>query len=359
VRDFTDVQTGPASEGLAFRIPEVAGDTITILRARGRRLAKLIRTDTSIVGYDDAKTFDMAEVPVDDLGHLSRILVQLLGRPDCCIVRGGIVDADRASRVRRLFHADAVTGDAPTIRDTNRKWIGLDVEGVARPDNVAAADLAACAKLAIALLPIEFQSVQCVVQASAGHGLKAGSRLRLWYWASRPVSGSELTYWMRHSPVDVCLFRPAQVTYTASPVFEAGSDHLPLRILTLAGLSDIVQAPPLGSLCWPARRELKPAARRDAATTVPVERLIARSLLRVETASEGQRHTRLRAAACTIGGVLDQAGIGEAEAARALLDAVKRAGGLAVTDSNASATIAWGLAKGRLAPMGIGGRDAR
>jgi hypothetical protein len=329
-------------------------DTITILRAHNRRLAKLIRADGTIVSYDSAKTFDLAQVPVEGLDHLGVILRQLLPRPDCCIVRGSVADQDRTQRVRRLYHADQKTGDDPTIRDADHQWIGLDVEGVARPDGVDAADLQSCAQLAIALLPGEFRGVRCIVQASAGHGLKAGCRLRLWFWAGHPVGGAELTYWMRRSPVDNCLFRPAQVTYTAAPIFETGHDHLPHRIADIDG-ANCVEVPPPDALCAPAPAAIAPAAIRRASDT-SIERLIARSLFKVETASEGQRHDLLRAAARTIGGVLDQAGIGEAEVARALLDAVKRAGGAAVDERNASATIAWGLARGRQSPLQIGGR---
>ncbi|HEY0181731.1 MAG TPA: hypothetical protein VGC09_02890 [Rhodopila sp.] len=331
-------------------------DAITVLRARARRLAKLIRTDGTIVGYDSAKTFDMTEVSITDLDHLGRLLRRLLDRPDCCIVRGAIAAPDRTRRVRRLYHPDAETGEAPTIRDTTHRWIGLDVEGVVRPDDIDAADLTASAQLAIALLPGEFQGVRCIVQASAGHGLKPGCRLRLWFWASRPVTGGELSYWMRRSPVDSCLFRPAQVTYTAAPVFQSGQDHLPNRMLALDGAA-VVGAPPAEALCPPAPAAPSPSIRR--ATNTPVERLIARSLLRVETAGEGERHSRLRAAARTIGGVLDQAGISETEAKRVLLDAVKRSGGNAVNETNASQTIAWALARGRQAPLQFGVTDAR
>lgn len=329
-------------------------DTITILRARNRRLAKLICTDGSIVGYDSAKTFDLAEVPVESLTHLSRILRQLLARPDCCIVRGSVADQDRTQGVRRLYHTDQKTGDTPTIRDADHIWIGLDVEGVARPDTVAAADLEACAGLALALLPSEFRDVRAIVQASAGHGLKPGCRLRMWFWASRAVSGAELSYWMRRSPVDNCLFRPAQPTYTAAPLFETSQDHLPYRILELPG-ADCVQVPEPADLCKPAPAAIASASPLRTSNT-SVERLIARSLVKVETAGEGQRHDQLRAASRTIGGVLDQAGIGDAEATRALLDAVKRAGGLAIDERNASATIAWGLARGRQSPLQLGGR---
>lgn len=102
-----------------------------------------------------------------------------------------------------------------------------------------------------------------------------------------------------------------------------------------------------------------PPPRSSAPASGKVERMLRSAFLRVETARPGERHDQLRASACTIGGLLEQAGISEAAATRALLDAVKRAGGDAVNDENAAATIAWGLTKGAASPLSLGGQDGR
>jgi hypothetical protein len=64
----------------------------------------------------------------------------------------------------------------------------------------------------------------------------------------------------------------------------------------------------------------------------------------------------LRAAACTLGGLMDELGFSEAEAERVLFDAVRRAGGAEVVEKNARGTIAWGLDRGRRAPLRLGDR---
>jgi hypothetical protein len=86
--------------------------------------------------------------------------------------------------------------------------------------------------------------------------------------------------------------------------------------------------------------------------------LIERALFRVRTAAPGQRHAKLRAAACTLGGLLDEGGFTEAEAERELFAAVYAAGGNDVYERNARATIAWGLRKGRQSPLLSGGEHA-
>ena len=69
-------------------------------------------------------------------------------------------------------------------------------------------------------LPEEFWTADCIVQATAGHGIKPGMRLRLWFWLSRPLGRGELDRWFANSPVDRSVFRTVQAIYTAAPVFE-------------------------------------------------------------------------------------------------------------------------------------------
>lgn len=84
--------------------------------------------------------------------------------------------------------------------------------------------------------------------------------------------------------------------------------------------------------------------------------MIAATLARLETAGRGQKHERLRAAARTLGGLMDEAGFTAADAERVLFDAVLRAGGAEVFEKNARATIAWGLETGRRQPLRPGVR---
>lgn len=79
------------------------------------------------------------------------------------------------------------------------------------------------------------------------------------------------------------------------------------------------------------------------------ERMVSRALARVAGAAEGHRHATLRAAACTIGGLLDQAHLSPNEAGRMLLTAARDAG--AVDLGNASRTIDWGLRRGATSPL--------
>jgi hypothetical protein len=90
---------------------------------------------------------------------------------------------------------------------------------------------------------------------------------------------------------------------------------------------------------------------RNATADQAIERIILRALYQVRTAPEGNRHDRLRGAARTIGGLIDQAGLSEASEHAALVAAGTSAG---VPQAEAEAVVTWGLANGRSLPLSIG-----
>lgn len=124
-------------------------------------------------------------------------------------------------------------------------------------------------------------------------------------------------------------------------------DHSPLAPWPSWLLSTLLRPPePL-----PARLH----GRRYTGNGARPQAMVRRALDRVAGAAEGHRHDTLRAAARTIGGLLDAADLSRDHAAGLLLDAIVRAGGAAVDQRNATATIQYGLERGAAAPLTVGG----
>ena len=317
-------------------------DTLTVIRARGRRLAKVIRADGAVVSYDDAKHFDLFSMPVQDLEGLHRLLQRLLHRPDCAVVRGEIVDPNRGQWVRRLLYRDNETGDVPTLQAVPRWWLAVDVEGVQRPAGVPPTDLAACAAAAAVRLPEALRGAECIVQASGSHGLKPDIRLRLWYWLSRAATGEELQCWFRGTSADLCVFRPAQVIYTAAPVVADGAiDPLPQRLVTLPGAACV---------SVPAPSELAPPPRPSAPSLRLVSHLSANRYARralVHAADRiiraEKRHPTIIAECCGLARLVHAGMLAESE----LRAVIERAAAAAGKDDaeEISSCIAWGLAR--------------
>ncbi|NPD66061.1 hypothetical protein HN018_19570 [Lichenicola cladoniae] len=269
----------------------MSADSITVLRCAPQlRLAKLLKADGSFVDYDSPRLFSAYEHAISDLTALANGLQTLQGQTQQCVVRGALVDGPAVRGIRRLLHRDPETGDEPTLREVPRRWVALDMDGLDRPAGVEAADLLGCAGVVIPALPSAFYGVSCIVQASAGHGRKPGSRLRLWFWLDRPVGRAELEVWFAGHSVDAVSFRAAQVIYTAAPAFEVGlADHLPVRLARLSGLSE-VSVPPSEALQLPPRP-------RRASFEIPAvkaaewaENAFRRGVAAVATAPTDKRH---------------------------------------------------------------------
>lgn len=230
-------------------------ETLTIIRATGRRLAKLIPLEGEPQGYDLARTLDLIPHPVADLAALQLLLLQMLPRHDCAIVRAEPID--RTHRVRRLLYDDPDTGDVATLREAPRRWLAIDLDSLPAPDGLDLTNLAACGDVAVRSLPTAFHDAAYLVQATASHTIKPGLRLRLWFWLERPMLGAELKRWLSSAPVDTCVFAPAQPIYTAAPVFVGKPDPLPVRLAMREG-EPWVCPPSAGALAPPPPRPLRP-----------------------------------------------------------------------------------------------------
>ena len=326
-------------------------DTITVVRARHRQLAKLVRPDGPIEDYDSARRFNLSEVPVAGLGGLTSSLRDLANRRDCCIVRGAIADPSRTLNVRRLVHPDKKTGDAPTLVEVPRRWLALDIDRVSRPANIAPSDLSGCAAAARDALPAPFRNASHIAQATASHGIKPGLRLRLWFWLDRPTTGVELKSWLRCAPVDNSVFGAAQIIYTALPVFAGGAaDPLPQRLIVVAG-KPYVRVPPAASLMHPKR---EPAVRASSfGAYAPINpgassrysaAALNRATARVARAHEGDRHSTLLTEARGLTLLVGRRVLTERAVAVALTGAAELAG---LPSEEAADLIAWALAHPR------------
>ncbi|MDT8263894.1 hypothetical protein RQ832_11605, partial [Roseomonas sp. DSM 102946] len=263
---------------------------ITILQSRGRRLCKTIQADGSILGYDSVKTVDLHDEPIPDFTALESVLRELQPLWDCCVVRGGIADPQRTRGVRRLVRPDPETGDQPTLVDAPRSGAALDMDAVPAPSGIDLRDLAACGAAARSILPDAFHGAACLVGATAGHSLKPGLRLRLWFFFSRPLTGAEAQRWLRGAPgVDLSTLRPAQVIYTAAPIFAGRTDPLPSRLAYLPG-DETVQVPPPEALA-PLKHTPAPPRRVSAeGGNRYATRALASAALNIASAAVDARH---------------------------------------------------------------------
>lgn len=275
-------------------------DTVTVLRSPHLRLAKRLRLDGGVDGYDKARTLDAHTVPVAGLEDVGALLQWLLPRPSCCVIRGALLHGDTARGIRRLLHMDRQTGELPTFCDVPRQWLALDIDGVMTPPGLDAGDLAGCGAAALAVLPYAFHGAACIVQATASHNVKPGLRLRLWMWLSRPTWGAELARWLKPSPCDRSVFSAVQAIYTAAPVLAPGvADPMPERLLRLPGRA-AVEVPPPAALAPPPLRPPSAAHITPHGGSRYALASLERAAAAIANAGEGNRHRTIVGETCRL-----------------------------------------------------------
>lgn len=301
---------------------------LTLATARGRRLCKTRHADGRAEDYDAARSLDLATAAAPDLATLAELLRALLTRPDTCVLRGAILDLNRARGVRRLLHPDPDTGEVPTMGEASRAWLALDLDGLPLPAGADPRDLAGCGTLARGALPGAFHDAACIVGATAGHGFKPGARLRLWFLLSRPLSGPECKRWLREAPVDRSVFGAVQPIYTAAPAFIGMTDPLPVRLVALDG-AERVAAPSAAALTPPP-----PAPFRQPSGGMPsgihggryATTALARAAARVAGCGEGDRHPTAVSEAWGLAKLVARGMLSADDVARTLDGALQRAG---------------------------------
>lgn len=228
-------------------------DTVTILRAHDeRRMSKRfsVATNGAIAkhDYDSARWFTAESRPVNGIGDLHHLLVDLEADPFAAVIRGQPAEGVDLGRVRRKK-----TGTGAPFVETPRRWLMVDVDNVPLPPATSIlADPADAAQAVLDLLSAgipELEGVAAVVQFSSSAGLyelaeaeeaagfpprwrgvaKPGLSAHVWFWLTDPCGEAELKRWaeavnksVNDKIVDPVTLRTVQPHYTAAPQFGQG-----------------------------------------------------------------------------------------------------------------------------------------
>jgi hypothetical protein len=229
-------------------------DTITILTSvDDRKLATKRITalpnggPPKIEDYGKATLFRIEEVAVSSFDDMAAVLARLEHQPYSFVVRGKPLDGiDRRRALRRVRPHKRKDGtvEPATLEAAAHHWIALDIDSLPCPEWIDQFDEPdRVVEYIVDLLPPEFHAASCYWEFTSGAGLKPGIRMRLWFWADRPLADWELKAWLADAPVDQAIFAPAQPTYVAQPIFVDMPDPVPVRSETWTGDRDAITPP--------------------------------------------------------------------------------------------------------------------
>lgn len=203
-------------------------DTVTVLHHATIPQAKTWKKDGTIQPTGGGKHYSLSEKPVHDLRSLSAVLNILEAAPCSAVVRGKYLgDKLQKTEFPDEVKPGKVLRRVSLFQDVQRYWFMFDVDGFMPNRDPMVDPVGAVREFIESALPAPFHGVSFHwhLSASFGHPTKNGGlRVHLWFWLKRPYKGEHLRELVRRNgiPVDVSLFNPIQLHYTANPIFEDG-----------------------------------------------------------------------------------------------------------------------------------------
>ena len=186
-----------------------------------------------------SKYYNFNEVAISDIYDLYSLVEKYAWKKNCCFVRGKITEnaydlKTKGYKIRRLINEKVEEGITykPTIIDYPKKWIMLDIDDYKTPSNCNL-QIKSHRELAvesfIKTLHESFHNSSYVCQFSNGMFFNSKKiKAHLWFMLNEAYDGETLKPWFEKycEGVDKCIFRPAQILYTANPFFINSRDPL-------------------------------------------------------------------------------------------------------------------------------------
>lgn len=211
-------------------------DRLTVLSHAHKNMAKTWCANGEMRNYDSAKYFALKEWPVRNIRELSALLCSLEPNPNSCIIRGRFVGEEKAKTADPECGARKVRRLLDMFEDQPLHTMLVDIDNFTPIyANPILEPEAAIREFLEAHLPPAFRhaSFHWQLSNSAGHPSKTGLlKAHVWFWLENSATSRQLKAWAlsTKAEVDVALFNPVQVHYTAAPVFEDGvANPVPLR----------------------------------------------------------------------------------------------------------------------------------
>jgi hypothetical protein len=186
-----------------------------------------------------SKYYNFNEVAISDIYDLHSLVEKYAWKRNYCFVRGKVTESaydlkTKGYKIRRLINEKVEEGITykPTIIDYPKKWIMLDIDDYKTPSNCNL-QIKSHRELAvesfIKTLHESFHDTSYICQFSNGMFFNSKKiKAHLWFMLSEAYDGNTLKPWFeKHCKgVDKCIFRPAQILYTANPYFVNSRDPL-------------------------------------------------------------------------------------------------------------------------------------
>jgi hypothetical protein len=264
-----------------------ASNFVVIAEACRGILAKRFLADGSVIPYDRVKWYNFHELEISCLYDLYTLCIGLLDRPKNAIIRCRIKDLNVSKSVVRKCN-----GEEATLILVEQNWFTIDIDGF----DISTGNLEHDCSIVLEHLPIFFRKMEYFAIASASYGVEPGIHIRMFFWSHHAISNISLKKAMTGSIVDLAIFNPIQLIYTAKPI---GIGHVRNRIIWHSPLFP-------KALVIPSYSSNNSGDPEKWYTKQQAEPMLENALIKIEDLTEGSRHDGLRDLCYFIGKLVGQ-----------------------------------------------------
>jgi len=199
----------------------------------GFQAAKTFLADGNVKAYDLGYKFEWAEVPVEGIIDLGRVIESCAKTSGVIVIRGKVLPGS-PEHIRRAMKPKP--GAPAYIEPCPCQWVCFDFDKTDIPFDPN--DPESAVRALVAKFPEGLKEASFVWQLSSSQHKYPTLRCHIWMYLDRPYSDQEIKHFSRRIPYgpDRSLFNPVQPHYVADPTFESAPDPLPVRLGYVEGL---------------------------------------------------------------------------------------------------------------------------
>jgi hypothetical protein len=189
--------------------------------------------------YDKSWTYDVEQIPVNNLDELMTILLALSIQQDCCVIRGELKSGMPVHGVvRQKSKPDSPFQENPK----GLPFIMIDFDKIPYPEDLPR-DKEWYLEYLISFLPDYLTKSDYIYQWSSQAGLDNWKTLRchIWFWLNEPRTDTQMDSWAKELnesysikgdsfKIDKSVFGTVQPNYIATPIFVGMENPISERI---------------------------------------------------------------------------------------------------------------------------------
>ena len=223
-------------------------ETLTILKAKDKKQAKVIKGNYEVKTIADEKYFTVTEVEIENILKLSHKLKELEKKPNLSVVRDKWLGKQKAKEFDKKEYLKGYTRRTGLLFEDKKSHILMvDVDNFLASFSInynsVKSIVKAIEEFILNNLPNSFHYITYHWHLSSRAALSNDKRklkVHLWFWLKTPYKSRDLKIWSKDLNIDSSLYDRVHIHYIANPICDGVEDPIKYRSGLEIGIDDQV-----------------------------------------------------------------------------------------------------------------------